>query len=151
MLEVSPMAAFHSLSQYDQNKMQHDVLVMWCHWHQHPMMLMVLSMGRDTDARSGTNIGIKCHNISIQISKLKMKWCHSFYHQYHKTGDILLPCTCPKLICPSNVTYKPWMPINSSALETTMSVYMPHINSMQSTMIPRTLVYTHFTLLAYVS
>ena len=33
--------------------------------------------------------------------------------------------------------------------ETSISVYMPHMNSMQLKMLPGTLVYTHFTLLVY--
>ena len=33
--------------------------------------------------------------------------------------------------------------------ETTMPVYIPHMNSLQSTMSPKTLVYAYFTLLVY--
>ena len=58
-------------------------------------------------------------------------------------------CMCQKLKCPSNAIYKPHMPISSYAHETTMSVYMPYMSSMQSTMWPGTLAYIHFTLLAY--
>ena len=37
--------------------------------------------------------------------------------------------------------YKPHMPISSCVHETTTSVYMPHMDPLQSTMWPRTLVY----------
>ena len=43
----------------------------------------------------------------------------------------------------------PHMQISSCAHETTMSVYMTHMNSLQSTVLPQALVYLHFTVLIY--
>ena len=49
----------------------------------------------------------------------------------------------------SNATDIQHMPIISYAHETAMSVYIPHLNSIQSAISQQALVYTHFTLLAY--
>ena len=49
-------------------------------------------------------------------------------------------------ICLSNGTYMPHMQISSSAHGTAISVYKPHMKSLQSTVCPGTLVYIHFTL-----
>ena len=38
------------------------------------------------------------------------------------------------------------MPITSCVQETTMSAYIPHMNSVQSTIFPQALLYMHFTL-----
>ena len=45
----------------------------------------------------------------------------------------------------------PHMPIRSCAWETTMSIYLPDMNSVESAVWPGTLVYRHFTLLGYAS
>ena len=53
---------------------------------------------------------------------------------------------CQQQIGPSNVTYEKQF---TCRYEATMSVYILHIKSLQSTLWPETLVYIHFTLLAY--
>ena len=68
------------------------------------------------------------------------------WHQCAKTQSTTISTShyCQifaKLICPSNATY---MQINSCAHETTMLIYMPHMNSMQSTKLPGVMVYIHY-------
>ena len=62
---------------------------------------------------------------------------------------MLLPCTCQKLVCSSTVTCRLHMPISSCGWKTAKSVYMHHMNTLQSAMWPGLLAYIHFTLLAY--
>ena len=50
-------------------------------------------------------------------------------------------------IWPSNAIDMPLVAITTCAHETAMSVYVPHIRSVQLTMSPLELVYIHFTLL----
>ena len=51
-------------------------------------------------------------------------------------------------LCPSKVMYTNYF---ICRYETTMSVYIPHMNSMQSIMWPKALVFIHYTLLPYTS
>ena len=62
---------------------------------------------------------------------------------------MLLPWIYQKLIYPLNAIHIPYMQISLCWHEATMSGYMLHITSLQSTMLPTSLVYIHFTLLAY--
>ena len=62
------------------------------------------------------------------------------------TSDIL-PNMYQKQIYPSNAIYGNYF---MCRYQTPMSVYIPHMNSMQSTMSPQALVYLPFKLLAYV-
>ena len=53
-----------------------------------------------------------------------------------------------KTIILSNVTFKLYIPITSCVYMTQLSVYMPYVNPMKSTMWPGTQMYLYFTLLA---
>ena len=81
--------------------------IMWCHfhWYQHHMTPMASSMAHDIEARTGNSTGTKSYNNSKQSSQHD-KWCHWKPHHHHVTGNMLLLCSCEKLICPSNATYK---------------------------------------------
>ena len=59
---------------------------------------------------------------------------------------MLLPYICLQQICPSNSTYANYF---MCRYETTMSVYVPHMNSLQSIMLPEALEYVYFTLMVY--
>ena len=69
-----------------------------------------------------------------------------------KTGKMqllfpmLLPYMCQKKYVPQFLHMQTTF---MCRYEVSMSIYMPHMNSMESTMQPRVLVYIHFTLLAY--
>ena len=59
-----------------------------------------------------------------------MQWFHWWHHQHHHvTGNILLPCTCQKLICPSNGTYKPHLQISSCAHRRQLCQYICFIQT----------------------
>ena len=73
----------------------------------------------------------------------EMQQCNWWHHQHHVTRHILLLCTYQKLICPSNATYKPQIPISSCAHMS--ASYIP--NGMNN-VIMNTDIHT-FTLLAY--
>ena len=79
------------------------------------------------------------------MSTCQMKWCHQWHHQHHGYCHV----HDKNKICLSNATYKPHMPIRSCPHDTSMSVYMPPMNLLQSTMWTGTQVDMHFTLLAY--
>ena len=53
-------------------------------------------------------------------------------------------------VAKTNMTLKwhiqPHVPISSYAHMTQLSVYIPHVDPLQSTMTPGTLIYIHFTL-----
>ena len=61
---------------------------------------------------------------------------------------IILPYMCQEQICPSNDTGANYFMCRN---QTTMSVYVHHRNSMQSTVSPESFIYLHFTLLVYAS
>ena len=56
---------------------------------------------------------------------------------------------CHEQIFTSNATDMPHMPIISCPHETTVSVYIPHMNAMKSIMSPGALIYYNFSLLTY--
>ena len=56
---------------------------------------------------------------------------------------------CQQQICPSNATYVTHANYFMCRHKTTMSVYKPHMSSLQWTMIPGALIRIHFTWLAY--
>ena len=64
-------------------------------------------------------------------------------------SSMLSLCICQNLIFLSNATNMPHISINSCPHDTSMSVYMPYMNAMQSTIWKGTLVYIHFILLTY--
>ena len=68
------------------------------------------------------------------------------YNQLQYLLNMLLPCMWQQ-ICLSNATYSDYFMYR---YETTVSVHMAYMNSLQSTMWHGTLVYIHFTILAYV-
>ena len=100
MLMASSMTSLYSFGQGDQNQMQQNFLVMWCHWHWH----YIKSMVYDTDVSTDTKCHILPPNHHLNMIHEMFHWGH---YQYHVTGNKLLPCMCKKLICPSNVTFKP--------------------------------------------
>ena len=53
-----------------------------------------------------------------------MQWCDWWHHQHHGTGNMLLLCTNQKVICSSNITYKPHVPISSCAHMTQLCQYI---------------------------
>ena len=81
MVIVSSMASLHSLDQDNWNDVQHDFLVMWCHWHQHHMN------------KYAPHIMHRCltalllwstyrHNLTAHGSPTKKKTCSSYYKHY---------------------------------------------------------------------
>ena len=71
------------------------------------------------------------------ISKIKQKNCNSLF-------TILVPHICWQQIFPWNAIYAN---LFLCRYQTTMAVYIPHMNSLHSTLPPQALVYTQFKLL----
>ena len=89
-------------------------LVKGHHWYQHYMTPMASSMVHDTGTRPGTSTCSKSHVIPLNNHQhdkcngvidgtINIMWQETCYCHVHSKS----------LICPSNVTYKPYMPITS--------------------------------------
>ena len=112
------MAPFHSLGWDD----WYEVYFWSCH-AMHHMKLMELSMVHDTDVSTSTSTGTKVIIPLTIIWPREMPWCQWWHNQHHVTLKILLPCTCQKLICPSNATNNAHVPITSCAQDNPLSIY----------------------------
>ena len=116
---------------------------MWHHWHWHHMMLMAPQrvplnslgatwlfhhvmpsnqhhimpiaqcMAHDTVARTGTITGTNSHTLPLNIHLNKTNAIVSLMASCDKKHPT--PFYMPKLICSSNATYKPHIPISSCA------------------------------------
>ena len=131
---VLAMASLYFLGQDNWIKMQHDFLVMWCHWHWHYMTPMTLSVAHGIDASTGTSTNTKGHIIPL----------NNHLNITNAMVSLMAPsASCwSNQICPSNATHKPNMPITLClSYNTSMSVYMPPMNRLQSTMLTGILVY----------
>ena len=63
LMSIKPL---HSLGQFDLNRVQHEFLVMSCHWHQHYMIPMILLMVNDNGASTCIRIGTKNQIIPLK-------------------------------------------------------------------------------------
>ena len=91
-----------------------------------------------------------CHITHVGPTTLKLcSTCrpHSTAHKVKNKKNFIFhfPCfnhiMCEQEICLSNAIYMQHIPITSCTYETTMSVYRPHMNSVQLIMWPGALVY----------
>ena len=105
-------------------------LVMWYHWHWHHMIPVALSMAHGTYANTGTRTSTKGHiiplNNPLNITNA-MVWmmAPSASHYCHINDNYYAP-QMPHI--------KQIMPINSCLHIILLSVYIPPMNPLQSTM-----------------
>ena len=114
--------------------MEHDILEMWHQWHQcqHHMMLMALSMAP---------LHSSCPD---NWNEMWLDFLFMSCHWYQCQSNA---CTCQKLICASNATYKPHVLISSCAHITELYHCICLIwTQCYQTMWPGTLIYSHLTL-----
>ena len=90
---------------------------MWCHWHY--MTQMAVFKAHGTDASTGTSTSTKGH--IIPLNNHLNKW-NGFTDS--TISIMLLLCTCQKLTCPSNATYKLQMAITSCPHMTLLCQYI---------------------------
>ena len=98
---------------------------------------MAMTVAHDTDASTSTSTGTKviiplnCH-LNKRNAIVSLMTASASCDKKH-----VIAMYMPKLICPSNVTYKSHVSISSCKHKTTMLVYIPHMNQMQSTELPQ--------------
>ena len=113
---VLSMAPLHSLGQDDQNKVQHNLLVMSSHCQQHHLTPMSSPMAHDTDARTGTSIGTKSHiiplnnHLNMTNTMVSLMAASTSCDSTHAIAIYI-----PKNNMPSNAIHKSHMPITSGA------------------------------------